>query len=122
MAERIHDCSRPGCKERAWCTPVLVVPPHAMARTNFAGVRSILWLPLCQRHFSSTTIDEVLKGEAIAGMQQSIDHDFRQNGSIPDWKAAQFQPLRTFMEEYKHYEQQQHDLRQGKLLPAQTRH
>ena len=122
MPERVHDCSRPGCKERAWCTPVLVVPPHPMAVAAFAGVRSVLWLPLCQRHFSSTTIDEVLNVEAVKGMQESITRDFRQNGSIPDWKAAKFQALRSYTTEFAHYEQQQHDLREGKVLPARSVH
>lgn len=93
-----------------------------MAVTAYEGVRAVLWLPVCQRHFSAATLDDVLNGDVIKGMQESIERDFRQNGSIPDWKGAKLQPLRANTTEFAHYEQQQHDLREGKVLPAQTVH
>lgn len=90
MAERaskIHNCTRPGCNNRATCIPVLTVPQHALAKIEHQ-VRSVLWLPLCDRHFNAVTLAEFLSGEAYKGVEESVTADFRSYGSFPDFKKA----------------------------------
>lgn len=99
-----HDCSRPGCKFKATCTPVLVVPAHALSKSKYTGCRSVLWFPLCDHHFNATTVAEFLSGEVIAGMRASIEHDFRENGAIADWNKAAVQRLGKNSKEFQGYE------------------
>lgn len=102
---RQHDCSRPGCKVKADCTPVLVVPSHPMSKNSqYEGVRSILWLPLCNPHFSAATVREFMNGEVIAGVKASIENDFRENAAIPNWNKAVIQKLGKNSKEFQGYE------------------
>lgn len=99
-----YECTRPGCKLRADCTPVLVVPAHPLCTSKFTGCRAVLWLPLCNGHFNSTTVREFLSEGVIAGMKESIEQDFRANKSIADWKNAAIQMLGKNSKEFAHYE------------------
>lgn len=117
-----YDCTRPGCKDKATCTPVLVVPAHPMSRTKFEGVRAVFWLPLCQRHFSAATVQEFLNNDAMKGVHASVKRDFDANGAIADFNAAKVTALDYRTNEFAHYAQMQEDLRQGAVLPAQARH
>lgn len=93
-----------------------------MSVTIFEGVRSVLWFPLCDRHFGAATIREIMNGDAVKGIEQSISRDFRANGAIADFASAKIEPLKSWSEEFKHYEQTQHDLIGGRMLPAGTVH
>lgn len=106
MQEFQHACSRPGCKQRADCIPVLVVPAHPLSgNPKYEGVRNVLWLPLCRPHFNATNVREFLTGEVIAGMQGSIEAEFRANQAVGDWNKAAIQMLGKNSKEFRHYEQ-----------------
>lgn len=112
-----HDCTKPGCKWKADCTPVLIVPAHPMSRNkSYSGVRSVLWCPLCNAHFSAATVNEFLNEGVIKGMQESINFDFEQNGAVADWKRAKFEKLGRFTKEFLHYEKIYLGVRDG--MPA----
>jgi hypothetical protein len=102
---------------------VLIVPAHPMSLSRkFEGVRSVLWLPLCEKHFSAATVRELLNGDAVQGMEASINRDFRANNAVADFGHAKVEPLKDWSEEFRHYEQLQHDLAQGRVMPAGTMH
>lgn len=109
-----HDCSRPGCKIKADCTPKLLVPTHPLStNTTFAGVSSVLWLPLCNAHFSAATVREFLSDDVIAGMRGSITYEFRHNNATPDWNKAQIVKVGRFTKEFQQYEKIYLNVRAG---------
>jgi hypothetical protein len=109
-----HDCSRPGCVAAAEGTPVLAVPSSPLSvNTKYQGVRSILWLPLCRRHFTAIDTREFFSGEVIAGMRASIEHDFRENKALPDWDKAKVQWLGKNHTEFRKYEKIYLNVRAG---------
>lgn len=109
-----HDCSRPGCHWKADCTPALVVPASPLSTNKqYQGVRSLLWLPLCNAHFSVLIVREFLNDGVISDMRASIEHDFRVNGAIPNWHKAAIQKVGRFTKEFQHYEKIYMRVREG---------
>lgn len=119
LPSKQHECSKPGCRVKADCTPVLVVPAHPLSpNQKYEGVRSVLWMPMCRKHFNATTVREFLSGEAIAGVQASIEKDFRANRAIAHWDRAVVQFIGRHSKEFKHYEQIYLQLEAGRPMPG----
>lgn len=80
------DCTYTGCHRPAICTPVLFTPPHPLARNQeYGGVRSVMWLPVCERHILEVTPQLFLRKDEV---RQSIAADFHLNGSNPHFEKA----------------------------------
>lgn len=104
---RKHRCTMPGCPAQAECIPALVVPASPLSKNKkFDGVRSVLWLPLCRRHFTPENLSNFIRQSDQEGMRRSIEMDFRHNEALADWNKAQFQQVPTQNPEYVHYEEQ----------------
>lgn len=102
---RKHTCYRSGCNLPAWAIPVLVVPSSQFSKNKrYAGCRSMIWLPLCRHHFSVQNAREFMNDDVIRGMRASVDLDFIQQHSIPDWANATVQPVWATSVEYVQYE------------------
>lgn len=112
-----HDCTKPGCKIKAECIPVLVVPSSPLAANQtYTGCRNVLWMPLCDMHFNAMVVREFLTDDVIAGMRASIEQDFRENQSTADWSKAQIQKLGRHTKEFKGHERIYLNVRAG--MPA----
>ena len=87
MAKR-RCCTQPGCREPAAFTPTVIL---RACRPTFRGLlspTSIRFdLPLCRRHMSSLTLDDLLTEDAMRGIEARFEGPGG-DGSPPDWRTA----------------------------------
>lgn len=100
-APRRHDCRASGCHAPATCIPRLVVPGHKLAVRQIPAVGSVMWLPLCDKHFAQLTTRDFLKDQRI---RESFQRDFRRQAVPPDFNEAWLMPVHVGEKDFKNAE------------------
>lgn len=96
------DCKHTGCCNKATCVPILIVVPMPGGPSDYAGVRSVMWLPLCNRHIIGVTARDLITAQTA----RSISVDMWRKGAQADLEHARVERLRWTEPEFKHWEAQ----------------